>query len=630
MAKEETAQGLLSKMVKFVRNPTTNWSDLDTAHGNRDDSMSKQLLKEMIERKRRNDFVRKREFDMLRKMRKRDVSAGADADGTGRPSFFQSSLPSTPGDRAITLKKIDDIEAQMAMQWWKNKNEQSPNSSLRAALGNDDSGFLEQAEGIAKTLQPVKPKAPISQWTPLSNQGVTNAYRPTEPASLQSDRVGALKVGNASPLLVFGGVGFQLPPTPTPAENMPFVPSTHLVPKGTVAWAGINFAAASDFSNSKLSVTEASEDGLAHDTEIEEAAIRFANGDDAGAEEALLSILAPGGPRTDHPETWLTLFDLYRATAQRVKFEASTIGFVERFNRSAPQWFSMPDMVRVMADPTENRGHRPLADWVCPSVVGPQTVATMRATLAKAAMPWRLDWRNIKSIDSVAVDPLISVLSSWSATSSQVRFMGDAQLQRVLLEGTPAGDRNSDKNRWQLRLEALRVTNRPDDFEMAALDFCVTFELSPPAWESAKCQYRSIDASGDSIVGDSAFFSKAYRDPMRASMGSGGDSQLSQIDSIQSRFGDVVAVEMSGQVLGDEIAVLHTVNLKLSCADVIQIDCRKLIRVDFSAAGSLLNWSSAREAEGRLIHFQNVNRLVSAFFNVIGITTHAKVAICVD
>ena len=111
MSKEETAPGLLSKMVKFVRNPATSWSDLDQAEADREDSVSKQLLKEMIERKRRNDFVRKREFEMLRKMRKREAMAGVGQDPGERPSFFQSSMPSRPDDRASTLKKIDEIEA---------------------------------------------------------------------------------------------------------------------------------------------------------------------------------------------------------------------------------------------------------------------------------------------------------------------------------------------------------------------------------------------------------------------------------------------------------------------------------------------------------------------------------------
>lgn len=57
----------------------------------------------------------------------------------------------------------------------------------------------------------------------------------------------------------------------------------------------------------------------------------------------------------------------------------------------------------------------------------------------------------------------------------------------------------------------------------------------------------------------------------------------------------------------------------------MQISCAKLARVDFSAAGMLLNWVSARQAEHRVVEFSEVNRLVAAFFNVIGIGEHAKV-----
>ena len=111
MPPKEESTGLFSKVVKFVRNPTTNWADLDQQEVDRESSYSKQMLKEMIERKRRNDFVRKREFDMLRKMRRSEVMAGQDP--AARPSFFQSSMPSKPDDRATTLKKIEQSIARI-------------------------------------------------------------------------------------------------------------------------------------------------------------------------------------------------------------------------------------------------------------------------------------------------------------------------------------------------------------------------------------------------------------------------------------------------------------------------------------------------------------------------------------
>ena len=83
-------------------------------------------------------------------------------------------------------------------------------------------------------------------------------------------------------------------------------------------------------------------------------------------------------------------------------------------------------------------------------------------------------------------------------------------------------------------------------------------------------------------------------------------------------------------MLGDAIGMLDQLENKLLGADIMVISCSRLIRVDFSAAGTLLNWVSARQAENRSVQFSDVNRLVAAFFNVIGITEHARVSTRVD
>ena len=613
MSKEETASGLLSKMVKFVRNPTTSWSELDLAEAEREDSLSKQLLKEMIERKRRNDFVRKREFDMLRKMRKREALAGTDPDAAGRPSFFQSSMPSKPDDRASTLKKIDEIEAQMSMQWWKNKNGGEPGSASRAHAPT-------QADGLTKPFG-AAPKSPGTGYE------LPRAYSATVPASLQSAVYPAQ--APAAPLRA----------VPAPSQAQPQVPLRAYTPPplsdaaasvSRQALSSFGFASpASDFSSSKFFTVE---NGavFTHDTELEEAAIRFANGDDEGAEAGLLDILGPGGSRQDHPESWLTLFDLYRASEQQDKFELAAIQFVERFNRSAPQWFSMPAMVKMLAPQRVKTRNGPTSDWICPSTVGIQTVAALKAALAKASMPWCLDWTNLKSIEASAVEPLYQVFSSWATQPVQLRFIGDVQLQNVLQSATPSNNRSTTQDCWKLRMQALRVTHRPDDFELAALDFCVTYEVSPPAWESARCEYKPLDSTGDTlgsetIIGD---VSRDFASSQQMSL-PGGDSQLdSQMSAL--RPSNVLSVELSGAIQGDAIAVLDKLGHKLHGADIMLISCTKLIRVDFSAAGTLLNWVSARQAENRTVQFSDVNRLVAAFFNVIGITENATVVVRID
>lgn len=584
MAKEDSAPGLLSKMVKFVRNPATNWSELDSVQSDKDDSVSKQLLKEMIERKRRNDFVRKREFDMLRKLRKREIMVSAGLDQGDRPSFFQSSMPSRPDDRASTLKKIDEIEAQMSMQWWKTKN-------------------VKSAQG---------PLAPGGQGAetrnPLLDHELPTAYKLTAPAGLPPASRNAAQATAAQELV------------PTKPDALSRASAGRPPPVAS------DDSGTSAFSASKSTAVEV-EEGAIHDPELEDAAIRFANGDDTGAEAVLLGMLGPGGSRAGHAETWLALFDLYRATGERDKFEIAAIEFVEHFSRSAPQWFSMPDMAGVVSEPEGKPIHRPNADWICPSALGIQTVAALKAALAKAPMPWRLDWRNLKTIEAAAVAPLTGVFSDWAAQPVQLRFIGDAQLEKVLRDATPSGNRDMAQNGWQLRMEALRVTHRPDDFELAALDFCVTYEVSPPSWNNARCDYKAIDAQGGVLEGQT-IPGDAYLDSTHSSFSvSDGDSRF---DGPSSRMNSLLSVELSGHVHGDAIAALDKLEGKLAGADMMHISCAKLIRVDFSATGALLNWVAARAAENRTVQFSDVNRLVAAFFNVIGITEHARVAVRVD
>jgi len=587
MSKDDTASGLLSRLVKFVRNPATNWTELDAIDGDKDDAVTKQLLNEMIERKRRNDFVRKREFDMLRKLRKLEALAGTAVDPGYRPSFFQSSITSNMDDRATTLKKIDEIEAEMSMQWWKTKN--------------------QTASGVA-----AEPASLLATWhepgQELAHSPAPAAYQPTMPAGMESvHHAEGLEPGFLLDDLLGG-----LRNHPSRVGPQSFEKSIHGSALELLPSPGSTFA------------PDLLHEPVVHDAELEEAAILFANGDDAGAEAGLLEILRPGATHADHVYTWFTLFDLYRATGAQGKFEAAAIDFAEHFSRSAPQWFSLPDMVRALVQSGEKTSPESVAaDWICPSVLGVQSVGVLNAAMARSPMPWRVDWRYLNTIEAAALEPLLRVFSGWAAQPVKLKFFGDAQLQNVLLDTTPSDERDTDPKWWLLRMEMLRIIHRPDDFELTALDFCVTYEISPPAWEVARCDYKSLDEEGDAmgrvtIIGEPTA-ETAYSTLMTLE----GDSGLDFPASTPGRF---LSVDLSGQVEGDAVGVLDRLEASLLGADRMQIACAKLIRVDFFAAGMLLNWVSARQAENRFVEFSEVNRLVAAFFNVIGIVEYAKVS----
>ena len=623
MPKDESS-GLFSKVVKFVRNPGASWSegDLDSEQ---ESNYSKQMLKEMIERKRRNDFVRKREFDMLRKMRRSEVMSGQDP--AARPSFFQSSMPSKPDDRASTLKKIDEIEAQMSMQWWKTKHGNDsmrtgsssfPTSSVppesgRSAIPGTKQGGLPAANGAPQpapapsssaydrtvAMPAVEPQAPVPAAAPtqpmdlgpLEWQPPAHPVAPTVPGDLMLEPL-SFGTPEASPA--------------APAQPRAAPPADSIPPSG-------------GFSISKVFAIDVEE--FAHDPELEEAAIRFANGDDAGAEAGLMEVLGPGGTRIDHDDTWLTLFDLYRATGQQESFESAAIDFASRFGRSAPQWFSLPEAVGKMgaaASPASSGTFS--ADWTCPSALGTQTLAALNAALTRFPQPWRLSWSKLATIEEPAIEGLTRQFTQWASQPVQLRFIGADTLEKVLRAATPSGDKSVNPAWWKLRMEVLRVMHRPDEFELAALDYCVTYEVSPPSWESGRCDYKPLQADG-SPMATTTIIGEAFRDSLASNLGFGDTNTVHP----SSPMANLASVELAGQILGEAKESIDMLDVKLAGADLMVISCARLIRIDFTAAGTLLNWVSARQNEGRQVQFIDVHRLVAAFFNVIGISEHARV-----
>jgi ABC-type transporter Mla MlaB component len=386
---------------------------------------------------------------------------------------------------------------------------------------------------------------------------------------------------------------------------------------GNVSGSSIGFSA------SKLFAIDVEE--FAHDPELEEASIRFANGDDAGAESGLLEVLGPQGSRVDHDETWLTLFDLYRATGQQDRFESAAIDFAGRFGRSAPQWFSIPEAVgRMQAVPASAAAgatQQP-ANWTCPATFGTQTLAAMGVALAKVQGPCKLSWVKLNMIDEAAVEGLTRLFTQWASQPTQLRFIGADNLEKVLKAATPSGDKGVNPAWWKLRMEVLRVMHRPDEFELVALDYCVTYEVSPPSWDSARCEYKPLQDDGSYVAGHT-LIGEAFRDSLTSGM-SMGFSDTHGV-GMSSQMSNIVTVELAGQILGDATEALDMLENKLLGADVMVISCARLIRIDFSAAGTLLNWATARQAEGRQVQFVEVHRLVAAFFNVIGISEHARV-----
>jgi hypothetical protein len=603
-------ESFFRKVVRFVANPATDWTDLNARQEDTKElELEKSELKAMIERKRRNDFVRKREFDMLRKVRREGLSPEqlAALGTSSRLDDSEARAPDNPAARPDGVKaKIDEIEQQMV----------------------GDAGFSNTGRGRSPgsyAPPPPRPPAPApAPVAPLTFEAERDTFRAPAPAPLGAPVLPDIALPPAaSPAPMQMGNGLPpLAPLAPVSFDAAFPPVSPSVPKPASLKIGAGALTETTDFGSPFAV-EVSE--VMHDPELDEAVIAFANADFTQCEEALQRLTAANGPRHQHAETWLVLFDLYRATGQQQRFESLALDYAQQFGWSAPQWYSLPKLVAdaIADEPIVTSASAPSrlnpgdVGWVCPDILDLDAVGRLRSQTLQMPLPWVFDWSGLKSIDAEAAMQLSTVFRVWSGQALEMRWLAGDKFFAVLSEAAPTGVRDADPVFWLTRLDALRLANRADQFDEAAIDYCVTYEVSPPSWEPTRCK---VHISGSTM---------STRNPPLSMV---SDVSTSFLESSLLDDGAVVGVEManvelSGQLVGDISATLTKLLGELGTAPVVNVSCTRLIRVDFIAAGDLLNWVLARRGEQRGVQFADAHRLLALFFGAMGINEHAKVQV---
>jgi len=332
-------------------------------------------------------------------------------------------------------------------------------------------------------------------------------------------------------------------------------------------------------------------------------------------------MIQAGGIRHLNSETWLAMFDLYRATGQQAKFEALAPEYVQQFGRSAPQWFSMP---RLVAEAVKSvrvpMGRAGGVSWAAPEALTAETVEYLKARAQNLPMPWVLDFSALRQVDPQACSALRDLFHDWASQQVDLRWLAGDHFLQLLKDMTPVLVRDVDPAAWMLRLEALRLVNRADQFDEAAIDYCVTYEVSPPSWERAQCRVR-VSGMALSTGGPMTTTLQPTESPSTFL-----ESSITDLGGLSNS----VQLELSGQLSGDISETLHLMDNELGAATLISVACPKLMRLDFMAAGDLLNWVIKCRGENRAVTFTDAHRLVAQFFCAMGINEHARIRVRVN
>jgi anti-anti-sigma regulatory factor len=326
---------------------------------------------------------------------------------------------------------------------------------------------------------------------------------------------------------------------------------------------------------------------------LENAVLLYASGH---AEQAL-ALLAKAVQDDDEAKrsvlAWLALFDLLQRAGDHVAFEKLALLYVVQFERSAPPWDARP-----RADPEP----RPVAGGYI-AVTGKLTAANgaqfdaLRRAIRRNHTQARFDLAAVSDFDDAGARALADVLAEARRRRYPLRVQRSERLRRVLETAVTKG-RAGGEGAWLLSLEMLQWANDRAAFDDRAVEYAVTFEVSPPSWEPPQAMQSEAEMAAEATA------ALAAADEAEAA-GIADGSRL---------------LEWSGVMVGPHSPQIALLPEFASARSTVPIDMSGVDRIDFVCAGALLNAINAVEAQRKVVQIFGATPIIRAMLLLIGVS----------
>ena len=321
---------------------------------------------------------------------------------------------------------------------------------------------------------------------------------------------------------------------------------------------------------------------------LEEASILFATGQNDVAEQMLQAAISHDELGNMLQVGWFMLFDLYQITNNQAAFEHLSIEYASKFETSPPVW-QTPSQNTDAGNVVEE-GKTPSVSF--PSQLDGSIIKLLEKlqNLSKQSKNLRLDFGRVKEVDPVGCGLLLRTLKNLKKTGHDLTLVGAQDFADKIRSILEVGRRDETEAPWLLLLEILQLLHLESIFEETSIDYCITFEVSPPSFEAPKNKVITMLP------------------------------ELHAIDEVSDRFMMPAVVEGKTDDLIGQIAA-HAEFHKL-----ILLDCSKLERVEFGASAQLLSGLvPIAGRKGTVIQFHDVNYLVTYLFNAMGLKNVATI-----
>lgn len=337
----------------------------------------------------------------------------------------------------------------------------------------------------------------------------------------------------------------------------------------------------------KIQVVEISVEDVAA---IEEAAVLFANANEAGAKAVLEEAVEGVSERSDR--LWRMLFDLYRLTGDRPAFEARGVVFAQLFERSPPIWDESIPVAQSLAPRKEAAPAVNLSGNLSGNA---RTQFEQLVRIGAKTGKLRIDLSRLRGIDEAGCILLSDTLDALRRARVKVALLGARQalslLEPQVKTGEPVG-----RAIWLCALAMLQQLQEQEHFEDMAINFAITFEESPPSWE-ATAPMLDLVATGDELT----------------------DSLVEAATPDAGRF------VLEGTIGGAQPEVLRQIAAYAADRDSVELDATHLKRLEFVSAGALFNQFALLRSQGKLMVIHHPNEMVAALMRVMGIDQVAEI-----
>ena len=326
--------------------------------------------------------------------------------------------------------------------------------------------------------------------------------------------------------------------------------------------------------------------GAANSAQVyEEAAILFANNQLELAEQLLRDAIAQEQKQkgsTNSRTAWWMLFDLYQVTGKHEAFENLSLEYTRLFETSPPPWLNVTPLDTQSAK--NPRGiSRPTI--IFSGKLDNSITKTLERALKQAENhpALRLEFSKLTEADPVGCGLLLRLLKRLQKTEHELILVDADLLVKKVHSILQVGRKDETEVPWLLLLEVLRLMNKEKEFEEVSIDYCVTFEVSPPPFIASNSKVTTL-------ADDNTPAAEIAND--KVTMPAVVEGKADQVLKAMQAFG-----EQNSHIV---------------------VDCGPLHRIDFAAAGQLLSGLGGLLAENKSIEFQQVNHLVATLFQVMG------------